>query len=302
MTPRPSPAPPHRSRDGAYLALLAAGLAVSAANTGNNLLYVLGAILFAALGAAWLTMETDLRRLRVSRQAPGPWQVGTPGLVTVAVRSRTGRLPLMPVEVIDVDPAGRTLSAGVAGDITADGARLLRYHTTPDRRGWMEASAIHIAARHPLWPFRRTRTLRVATRWVVYPRPAGAPSLPPSPAAIRAPDGGCGTAARRGEFHGLRTFHEGDDVRSVHWRRSARTGELVCREFESPHAAAVDLHIPDDAAGAARERCIEEAAFHAIEALRRQEDVSLRAGAVRIPPGRGHSHVDHILRALALLP
>jgi uncharacterized protein (DUF58 family) len=34
------------------------------------------------------------------------------------------------------------------------------------------------------------------------------------------------------EFHGLRQFRPGDSPRWIHWRTTARTGELVVREFD----------------------------------------------------------------------
>jgi uncharacterized protein (DUF58 family) len=39
-------------------------------------------------------------------------------------------------------------------------------------------------------------------------------------------------ASAQAEFHGLRPFHTGDSPRTIHWRTSARRGELMVREFE----------------------------------------------------------------------
>jgi uncharacterized protein (DUF58 family) len=54
-----------------------------------------------------------------------------------------------------------------------------------------------------------------------------------------------------GEFFGLRQWHTGDSQRWIHWRTTARLGELSVRQFEQQqrmHAVVVlDLHArPDD--------------------------------------------------------
>jgi len=51
------------------------------------------------------------------------------------------------------------------------------------------------------------------------------------------------------EFHGLREFRSGDSPRWIHWRTTARVGELMIREFEEPPASdlvlMLDPWLPD---------------------------------------------------------
>jgi uncharacterized protein (DUF58 family) len=46
---------------------------------------------------------------------------------------------------------------------------------------------------------------------------------------------------RQGEFRRLREYQQGDDVRLVHWPTSARTGQLVVREFSSYQQPELEL-------------------------------------------------------------
>ena len=48
-------------------------------------------------------------------------------------------------------------------------------------------------------------------------------------AALAAPRAGSGN-----EIFGVREYQRGDPLRRIHWRTSARRGELVVREFEPP--------------------------------------------------------------------
>src|SRR5205085_1363497 len=56
-------------------------------------------------------------------------------------------------------------------------------------------------------------------------RPVGLAHAPARRQALRHP-------TAQAEFHGLRAFRNGDSPRSIHWRTSARCGELMVREFE----------------------------------------------------------------------
>jgi uncharacterized protein (DUF58 family) len=62
--------------------------------------------------------------------------------------------------------------------------------------------------------------------------------------------------ATEAEFHGLRTFRHGDSPRWIHWRTTARRGELMVREFEDAPGEhlilVVDPWLPADRANTGR--------------------------------------------------
>ncbi len=51
------------------------------------------------------------------------------------------------------------------------------------------------------------------------------------------------------DFYGCREFREGDDPRHIYWRGSARSGQLIVKEFQNEYlsriALVVDTYIPD---------------------------------------------------------
>ena len=49
------------------------------------------------------------------------------------------------------------------------------------------------------------------------------------------------SSAQQVEYHGLRGYRSGDSPRWIHWRTSARRGELMVKEFE--HQNEQDLAI-----------------------------------------------------------
>ncbi len=50
------------------------------------------------------------------------------------------------------------------------------------------------------------------------------------------------------DFYGCREFRDGDDPRHIYWRGSARTGQLIVKEFQNEYlsriALVVDTHVP----------------------------------------------------------
>lgn len=88
-------------------------------------------------------------------------------------------------------------------------------------------------------------------------------------------EGAVGPAADGELVRGVREYVPGDRLRQVHWRATARAGQLVVKETEEPQAPVLHLVVDLGAGGDAAEAAAGRAAWYAAEALRRGYQVTL---------------------------
>jgi uncharacterized protein (DUF58 family) len=102
----------------------------------------------------------------------------------------------------------------------------------PLRRGPVDARTWVLEASDPMGMYRYRRRSPDAEVALVLPRftsLVAQPEVRELEASIAAPRAGSGT-----EMFGVREYRPGDPLRRIHWRSSARHGELVVREYEPP--------------------------------------------------------------------
>ena len=122
-----------------------------------------------------------------------------------------------------------------------------------DRPGEYRLEPVELISRFPLGLFEcRVRVGRAATFWVY---PALLDELPEDLIQLTAQsyDGVSRetnhSSRNVGDFHSVSAYRPGEDVRLIHWRSSARLGDLVIRQFQPPLGAwlgiVVDMTAPD---------------------------------------------------------
>lgn len=122
----------------------------------------------------------------------------------------------------------------------------LTVQILPLRRGLLRFERAEIARRDPFGLVRRITPVQNRQTVTVLPKRYVIPKIP-LPGTLEYQKGGVALASSVGEseeFVSLRDYRRGDPLRHIHWKSSARTGDLVVKEFQDEffarHALVLD--------------------------------------------------------------
>jgi len=291
---------PTRAGWGFIGATLVIGLA--ATNTGNNLLYLILAMMLSLMAVSGLLSEQTLRRIRLHRELPGRLFAGTPGTFGVRVVNGKRHLPSYALFLGEPEPSGRSAAARFFLTIPPRGCEHWRYDLTFARRGRHRLPGLRLSTRFPFGLFVKISRPLHDDSVLVYPavRPLAPQEIPP------ALEAGWRERYRRGGgigLYNLRPYRAGDDPRQVHWKTSARVGELILKEAQEEDRPRIRLTIEDPPAATpvdAIEADLSYVASLAAHAIRQGSTVELVVGDGGTGFGTGEPHLDRILARLAL--
>ena len=216
--------------------LLAAGLLVLllfAYLTAIRSAFVLVYGLTLVLGLAYLWPRRVVGRIRVTRHI----EAGTPTVGEAFEESFTaekdGWVPAPWVEIRDLSEIpgyqpGRVVSLGDPVTWTHRG--------TYRQRGWMTFGPTRVKVQEPFGLFSREVRLNQRHKILVYPR------IRPMPEFVMPAQEHSGDARRLSsawadyppETSGVRDYAEGDSLGRIHWKLSAKYGQMMSKTFEQP--------------------------------------------------------------------
>ncbi len=233
---------PNRRLVGAAALLAAAGAAASAVPALLPAWWALGAALAVLAAAdAWALRVTPPPVLR--RVVPGSLALGIERDVTIEV-ANDGRREI-DVEIYDHHPAALA-ARGLPLRVRVPTGRLasLRYAVKPIERGAHGFGAAELRVGSPLGLWRRELRAGGESPVRVYPNFAALAGYGLLATDHRLSHIGVLERQRRGEgleFHQLREYREGDTVRQIDWKASARMLKLVSREYQDERDQTVML-------------------------------------------------------------
>lgn len=224
-------------RQGKYWLLAVLSLLGMGWLKGINLLLLLGYLMLFLWGMNFALAGRRLKRLQARRSIAGPVFAQAPFTVSIEVFNPQRRAPFG-FWVEDPSPGGEA-SWFLVQLRWHETARWQREITIP-RRGSYPWQPLGARSGYPFGLVQRLVPLTAAEEFVVLPRLGKLHRgrlrrflSHTAPLADRFRSTPRAAPIAQTDFHGLRPFRSGDSPRWIHWRTSARRGELMVREYEN---------------------------------------------------------------------
>ncbi len=293
------------TRRGWSLAVVGVVLPVVGRLVGVGELTSLGLTAVVLTGASLLLVAYGPLELEVVRRmVPGRVHAGAACRVDLNVRNLgTHRSPV--VTTRDPFDGGRRWARLRLAPLPPGQGCTSSYRVPTDRRGLFSVGPLQLIRSDPLGLVSRTVEVAGRDTLTVYPRIDRIAALPHTRGAD--PRGGSVTQPSFGpsgqDFHALRPYVVGDDLRRVHWKSSAHTEDLLIRQDELPWQGRATVVV--DVRASVHDEPSFEAAMSAAASITSAclaAGLELRIlGTDRVDTGHGtgRAHLDAVLERLA---
>ena len=294
------------TKEGKRFLLATLLIAVAAINTGNNLIYLVLAMMLSILVISIAVLDLNLRGLVLGLSIIQPVFAKSRSLLKVSLLNKKKFMPSYSIHV--------TFPEGIEGQCTvphvsSSSQVSVEIEGMFKRRGIFRYGDFSLESSFPFILFKESVRARVGGEVIVYPEIKEIDELIPemigsdyAPYVTRHGPGD--------EFLMIREFRYGDNMRRVQWKTSAKTGKLMVKDMgideprlltiildniKSPHPTLTKGGITSF------EKAVSFAASLAYRFIMIGFFVRLMTCKKVIPFGSGSEHLFKILDALALI-
>ncbi|RLJ70985.1 uncharacterized protein (DUF58 family) [Hydrogenivirga caldilitoris] len=277
-------------RSGAIFIGITVFLGVAAANTGNNLLYILVSSMLALMLTSGISSIINLKNIEV-RLIPPPEIYAHRRASFRVIARKSSVIPSFLIRV----------SSGIDETlfpIVDRRERETHLGFLFEKRGRVDRVRLTLSSDFPLGMFVRSMDISLDVPIVVFPAPIVT--------SLRILSSGSSMEGHspypfltKG-YEELKSIREyaGEPIKLIHWKLSAKKDELLVREMLDEEKEPVVLTL--DMVEGDIETRLSKLAYLTIELIRLGYPVGLKLGDKEVPPERGNLQKLHILRELAL--
>ncbi len=167
------------------------------------------------------------------------------------------------------------------------------------KRGKFIIREISISSYFPFYFFKRNMTLPINLEIIVYPKPIECDFISIfSETKLKIDSKSSKGTAYEGELSGVRAYREGDPLKYIHWKATAKTSSLKTKEFSPFQGTPIIINL-NDFSGSLEEK-ISKATYSVITLSKIGAPIGLKIGEEIIKPDIGQSHLRKMLYALSL--
>jgi uncharacterized protein (DUF58 family) len=297
------------TREGAGFIILIFAVGIGAIFTGSNLLYLILAMCLSSLIISGVLSELALKKISIKSALPPNVYAGDAFSIGVKITnekkyfsSYSLRITLIPDNAVQLEGNTGIYLFHMPPASVAEKNLMVKANN----RGPLRIKGFQISTGFPFGFFCKIKFLPVFNENIVFPaiHPVQLPSLS-YPSGEQQ-----GVVCHQGEeIVAIREYSEGDPVNAVHWKSSAKTGDLRVKEFlaSSDQSFTLFLNLHDSqtnrqVAEAVLEERVSEAASLAYHLICRGNEVSLKtAENFHIPFGNSEPHLERIMKFLAFV-
>lgn len=194
---------------------------------------------------------------------------------------------------------GKTLLNTV--DIIEDSTQIITLPLSPAARGWFSVGRLTAFTEFPLGLFHAWAYVEFPEKILIYPTPTT--NNLPLPFAENEFSQGEQTSQIEGDddFSGLRLYQQGDNLRRIDWKASARSQGWFTKQFEGSSRLSIWLDF-DDLSSLNTEARLSQLTRWVLDAEAAGCEYGLKLEHLIIPPDCGDAHQKRCLEALACYP
>ena len=286
------------TKEGRRFAIASFLIAVAALNTGNNLIYLIFSLMLSLLVLSVLLLKVNLSGLSLAVGSGPVLFAGQEASLKLLLNNHKRLLPSYSVECLlpgALMPAYFVMAPPLRG---VEKEVAVKF----ERRGVYSYGNFQSRSGFPFILLNGERSLKATGEVLVYPALRSVEGL------LEGFRGNEGMDAFRlsnsgDDIFSLREFRNGDDRRRIHWKASAKTGDLLVREYADYEVTRVTVVLDNllPAGGELFEKAVSLTASFAKEFLERGHSVRVVTCGRTIPFGSGDEHLFSILDILAVI-
>lgn len=297
----------HRSTsvtsEGVQFLCFTLAIGIAAVNTGNNLFYLLLAMMLSLILTSGIVAEYCLRRLEFHRHLPDHLIVNEPTVAMLVVANRKSRLPSFSLKLFDMSD-GRELDRGLEiPQLLPGSSRMVPYSLVAKRRGRLQLDGVCVGTDFPFGLFKKQTFYPLEETVIVCPEIKPIDERLVRGLLTAGPEQSVDRRGHGNDLYNLRLYQAGDDSRKIHWPTTARTAQLTVRETEAEDQRRAIVYLPT-VAPVSHDNLFEQAVSLTASIIQhlahRGYILQLLVGSSHSSFGQGDLHLWELLRMLAL--